>query len=155
MRQSLLVISLFILSSCGQRYRSVSEFKMNPAALKNGEKVKLLFWLTGDGNNQSGKYYNQLIVVSQETGDTCNVLVPVNHGFADTDGEKVFTYFSPEDESARLIMMEAEKLAEIKNVSDIKAPAFPKYNDVIYNKDAEVWIRNNYPTVVGFVGTRN
>lgn len=128
---------------------------MRPAALKNGEKIKLVFSLTGDGNNQDGQYYNQLIVVSQDSGDTCNVLIPVNHGFDESDGEKVFTYFSPEDESARLIMMETEKLAEIKNVRDIKAPSFPKYNDVIYNKDAEDLIRNNYPTVFGFVGTRN
>jgi hypothetical protein len=41
------------------------------------------------------------------------------------------------------------------SANEIKAPAFPKYNNVIYNKDAEDWIRNNYPTVVGFVGTRN
>jgi hypothetical protein len=128
---------------------------MKPAALKNGEKIKLIFSLAGDGNNQDAKYYNQVIVVSQQSGDTCNVLVPVNHGFADTDGEKVFTYFSPEDESARLVMMATEKLSEIKNLSDIKAPAFPLYKNVIYNKDAEDWIKNHYPTVLGFVGTTN
>jgi len=43
MQKTLAIISLLVLASCGTKYRSISEFNIKPTALKDGERIKLLF----------------------------------------------------------------------------------------------------------------
>jgi hypothetical protein len=152
MQKALLIISLFALASCGKTYRSISEFNIQPTALKNGDRIKLLFAMVGSTNNQEDQYYNHLIAVSQETGDTVNILVPFNHGLTETDADKIFNYFGPESQNAKLLSTDPEKLASLKNIGSITAE-FPKYSKVAYDSKYDDWIKNDLPTVVGIIGT--
>lgn len=146
--------ALFVLTSCGNRYKNVSEYRMNPTALKDGERIKLLFAMVGNTDNQEDKYYNQIIAVSQESGDTCNILVPVNHGLTLDDDDKIFNYFSPTSQNAKMGMLDPENLANFGNIDSIKAE-FPKYNKVIYDPKNDDWFKNDFPTVMGLIGTQN
>lgn len=110
--------------------------------------------MVGNTNNQEDKYYNQLIAVSQESGDTVNILVPFNHGLAQTDGDKTFNYFSPESQDAKLLSTDPEKLATLTNIDSVAAE-FPKYQKVVYDSKYKGWLNNNLPTVLGIIGTQN
>jgi len=110
--------------------------------------------MVGNTNNQEDKYYNQLIVVSQEGGDTVNILVPFNQGLTQTDGDKIFNYFSPESQNAMLVSTDPEKLATLTNIDSVTTE-FPKYKKVVYDNKYEGWLNNNLPTVLGIIGTQN
>ena len=151
------IICLFFIASCGAKYRSVSDLNLQPTALKEDEPVKLIFAMTGSTDNREDKYYNQIIVVSQETGDTCNILVPVNHALQQGDGDKVFYYSSPNNKTAMIILqpdLQPEKIRDGININDLTV-MFPKYDKVIYDSKYKSWLSNNFPTVFGVISTRN
>jgi len=110
--------------------------------------------MVGSTDNREDKYYNQLIAVSQESGNTCNILVPVNHGLVQTDGDKIFNYFSPENQSTKFGFIDPEMLATVTNIASVQAE-FPMYNKVIYDDKYDGWLKNNLPTVIGLIGTQN
>jgi len=127
---------------------------MNPSALKDGEHIKLIFAFIGDANHDADKYYDQIIVVSQETGDTCNILVPVNHALKHDDGDKVFNYFSPENPMAKLFMFDTGEPRSLTNIDSTKVE-FPKYQKVAYDSKYRALLNNKHPTVLGLIGTEN
>lgn len=154
MKNILIITLVLVLTSCGTKYKSVSDYHIQPNALKDGERIKLLFTIYGNTDNREDKYYNQVVAVSVESGDTCNILVPVNHGFTEEDGNKVFNYFSPEGQSAELAMLDFDNLKDINDINSVKHE-FPKYQKVIYDPQFDKWQKNNFPTVMGFIGTQN
>jgi hypothetical protein len=154
MHKILIPTLMVLLCSCGIKYRKISEFNLQPLALKNGERIKLIFSMTGPGDNRDDKYYNQILAVSQESGDTCNILVPFNHGFKQEDGDSVFNYFNPESDVARILSSDEDKLQSLTNIDSIKSD-FPKYQRVIYEPKYDRWLKNDFPTVVGAIGTQN
>jgi hypothetical protein len=153
MQRILIATLMFLFSSCSSNnYRSISEFTMKSQALKDGERIRLIVAVVGHTDNKEDKYYNQLIAVSEETGDTCNILIPFNQGLSPSDGDKTFNYFSPESQMAQIGLTAPENLEGITDTSSIKS-AFPKYEKVIRDPKLDYITQNNYPTVMGIIGT--
>lgn len=155
MSHSLIVLCLScLLISCfsSARYRDISEFNLQPNALKEGESIRLLAAVIGDEDNQEAKYYNHLIAVSGETGDTVNILTPVNHGLTKADGERTFNYFSLSDPAANVILMESKELEQLTHIDSVKV-THEAYTKVTRHPDFEDIAQNNYPTIIGIIGT--
>jgi hypothetical protein len=129
----------------------VSEFSLQPKALKDGEKIRLLAYFYGSSNAQND-YYNHVIVRSEESGDTCNILVPWDHGFTQTDGDSVYNYFDTEN---WVNTLDTEKIPP--NSSDLRIEnyrtKFPEYKKVIRIPEYDNIGINSFPTVKGSIGT--
>ena len=82
MRNILLFISALVMfSSCNDKtykYWDISEFEITENALKNGEKIKILYASQGPDINEDKEYYYHYVIVSKKTGDTVNVLSTKN-----------------------------------------------------------------------------
>jgi hypothetical protein len=146
----LLAISL---ASChhGYEFRNISEFNLKPGALKDLEPIQLLYSSQGPGNNDNLDYYVQLIVVSQKTGDTVNVLTTLKADPNENNGDSIF-YFGPDNLMTKVIQMKEEETKKYLNhldsykLKDIHKVA----NDPGFDKIA----RNHFPTVIGSFGKK-
>lgn len=148
---SLLFVILVFFTSChfGQ-FRNISEFNMQPNALKDGEKIRLLAYFYGPSNSGID-FYNHMVVQSEQSGDTCNILIPWEHGFEQSDGDSIYNYFSPDN---LINQVNVEGLsAGTRNIrpEDFSAK-FPDYNKVVRIKAFDHIAKNNFPTVKGSIG---
>jgi len=145
---------LFLLTSCGNTYDywDISKFKMDNTALADNEEIKLLYASGGPGNNDMDHYLH-LIVVSQKTGDTVNILTTADNGITAEDKDKVFHYFNQENDATKISQMDPEKLKDIKNVDDISKIALKKIDKVVRDPKFDYLADNHYPTVIGMIGT--
>jgi hypothetical protein len=151
---SLLAICFLLLSSCnGYQFLDISKFNIVDTALKNNEEIKLLYSGRGPDNNKDLEYYIQIIAVSQKTGDTVNILTPVDNGFSMDDKDKVFNYFDQNNIASKLILMDSEKLTDINNVNEASKTAPKKIMKVARDPKFDRIANNNYPTVIGSIGT--
>jgi hypothetical protein len=151
---SLLAICFLLLSSCnGYQFLDISKFNIVDTALKNNEEIKLLYSGRGPDNNKDLEYYIQIIAVSQKTGDTVNILTPVDNGFSMDDKDKVFNYFDQNNIASKLILMDSEKLTDMNNVNEASKAAPKKIMKVARDPKFDRIANNNYPTVIGSIGT--
>ena len=140
-----------ILISCDSaKYRDTSEFVLQPDALKEGEKVRLLAYFYINSNRQKN-VYNHVIAISEESGDTCNILIPWDHGFEETDQE-IYYYMGPE---SLINTLDVDKVTTNNNVSNIDdyRTKFPDYKRVIRIPEFDDVAINNFPTVKGSLVT--
>ncbi|MBK7440831.1 MAG: hypothetical protein IPI65_04665 [Bacteroidetes bacterium] len=86
------VLFVFVIISCNNQYKywDIEKFHMDEQALKDKEPIKLIYSSQGPNYNKNMDYYVQIIAVSQETGDTVNILSPINNGFKESDGDSTF-----------------------------------------------------------------
>lgn len=75
-----IIASLAISCSPGFKYRDISEFRMDTAALHEGEPIQVLYFSGGPGFNLDREFLYHYIVISRETGDTVNVFSSGNLG---------------------------------------------------------------------------
>jgi|GEM_PF-1570453 len=149
---SLFIVLFGILTSChSAQYRDVSEFAIQPNALKDGEKIRLLAYFDGQSNSSNG-FYNHLIVKSEESGDTCNILIPWDHGFTESDGDSIYYYFSP-DNLINKVNMDGISTGTRNLRPEDTAALFPEYNKVVRIQDFDNIAINSFPTVKGSIGT--
>jgi len=141
------------LCSCGPgtQFRALSEFRMNPKALKDGEPIKLIYADQGPGDNEEEGCFSHIIAVSQETGDTVNILTGMNNGFEETDGDKVYNFLSPENEAYKFAYNH-EALSQGVAIEDIRQPKLD-YQKVRYDPKFRDLVRNSYPAIIGIIGT--
>ncbi|HUS03146.1 MAG TPA: hypothetical protein VMY77_15515 [Chitinophagaceae bacterium] len=142
-----------LVSCTSAKYRDVSEFNMQPEALKEGERIRLIAYFFGPSktNNDS---YNHVLVVSEESGDTCNILIPWDHGFTQTDGDSIYNYFRPESLINNIKIDDNTPGTREVDLKEITSK-FPEYNKVIRIPEFDDVAINKFPTVKGSVGKIN
>lgn len=148
----LLVIIMFSCSSNSKyEYWNLSEFNLSENALADNEKIKLVYSSRAPDNNEDFEYYIHLIVVSQESGDTVNVLTTANNGFKKEDAEKVFNFFNKDNVVTKISQSDME---DIENITADKLKNTPLRNitKVARDPDFDYLADNDFPTVIGSIG---
>ena len=150
-----ILIFSFILISCKEKYDfwNINIFKIEKSALSDNEEVKLLYTSNGPDENQARKYYYHLIVISQKTGDTINVLTASQNGFNEDSINEVFNFYDDKN----IITIITHNKVDInslsgKNVSETESIQLKKINKVARDKDYDYLADNNYATVIGSIG---
>jgi hypothetical protein len=118
---------------------------------RDGLKNNSLFCWSKD--QQKREYYIHIIAVSQKTGDTVNILTPVNNGFSKGDEDKIFNYFDQNNLGSKLIQMDSEKLKNMDDVYEASKKAPKKIMKVVRDPKFDNIADNKYPTVIGSIGT--
>lgn len=145
-----IVLALF-LASCNlmspYKFRDISEFNLVPSALEENEEIKLIYSSRGPDYNEDLKYFYHIIVVSQKTGDTVNVLTAAFNSFNIESPEGTYQFFDINHDITRMMMsenaMKVENVKELKPKVITKVARDPKFDDIALN---------NYPTVIGSIG---
>jgi hypothetical protein len=91
-----LAVLVLLLLSCGSNYKywDISRFKIDNHALEDNEEIKLIYTSRGPDFNEDKDYYIHVVVVSQRTGDTINVLTTGDNGFKEGDGDRIFIFLN-------------------------------------------------------------
>lgn len=148
---SLLFVLLGILMSCNSvQYRDVSEFANQPNVLKDGEKIRLVAYFYGPSNS-SKDFYNHAVVKSEESGDTCNILIPWDHEFTQSDGDSIYNYFSPDNLINKVSLVDISVGTRDLRPGDTAA-IFPEYTKVVRIQNFDNLAINKFPTVKGTIG---
>lgn len=152
---SVLAICSLLLFSCNNRYKfwDISKFNIVESALKDNEEIKILYTTRGPGNNEDLEYYIHLIAVSQKTGDTVNILTPVDNGLTMDDQDKVFNYFDQNNPATKMMFMNPENLKDIEKIREAQKSVPKKITKVVRDTQFDMIADNNYPTVIGAIGT--
>lgn len=152
---SVLAICSLLLFSCNNRYKfwDISKFNIVESALKDNEEIKILYTTRGPGNNEDLEYYIHLIAVSQKTGDTVNILTPVDNGLTMDDQDKVFNYFDQNNPATKMMFMNPENLKDIEKIRESQKSVPKKITKVVRDTHFDMIADNNYPTVIGAIGT--
>jgi hypothetical protein len=145
--------ALMVLFGCNNGQRDleefmvdVSEFKINDTILKDGSYVEIL----GSSGNLSKDYeidfYNLVVVRSEATGDTINVLV--SNFYLSMLNQKRTQFISNKKVIGKLI----ENLGSPNNTENLKEVTPKSYNKVLYDRE---YIQDDvlkYPTIIGNLG---
>lgn len=143
-----LLVLMSISCSTGYVFWDISRFNFVTDALENGEEIKILYTSRGPDNNEDLDYYIHLVVVSQKTGDTVNVLTTVENGFGEKDRNQVFNFINKEDMLMKIVQMETDNLSK-ENIEKTELKQINKVaRDTTYDHVAD----NNYPSIIGLVG---
>jgi len=143
------------LFSCSEELKDLepfmvdlSEFTLNDTILKDGDYVQIL----GSSGNLTEEhkidFYNLVVVKSERTGDTVNVLV-TNFFMADLNDPR--TQFLSNASFGGKVVENFENLKEIDDfkINDVKAKT---YNKVLYDSEyIQVDVRE-YPAITGNLG---
>jgi len=125
---------------------------MSANALEDNEEIKLLYTSSGPNDNKNLEYYVHLIVVSQKTGDTVNVLTTLDNGFAIEDKDKVFLYLSKDNPATKIIQTD---ITQVKDADEINRLQLKDIKKVLRDPKFDYIANNNFPTVIGAIGFRN
>lgn len=157
MRSFLIIQVVFLIAllpgcgSKGYQYWEVSKFRMDRNALQDGEKIKLLYMSRGPETDKEQDFYYHFVVVSQETGDTVNILTAFDHSFSEDDGDKVFNFVSEDSPVTRLL--QGGNLEDVKHIDDVRSVELKKFDKVARDPAFDHVADNNYPTVIGMIAT--
>jgi hypothetical protein len=146
---------MLLLTSCGTQYEywDISKFRIDNNALADNEEIKLIYTSRGPDFNRDLKYYIHLIAVSQKTGDTVNILTTAYNELKPADKGKTFNFFNQDNIAAKMIQMDPEGLKGIKHVDDINKIEMKKIDKVARVPEFDYIADNNYPTIIGVIGT--
>jgi len=151
----LLVFALF--SSCSEdttRYEfwNTSKFKLDSTVMHDNDEIKLIYTSGAPDDNKDLRYYIHVIAVSQKSGDTINILTPLDNGFNPGDGDKVYNFVSEDNIAYKLMQRQVAQVQEPagqQDISHLKAKRIDRVaRDPRFDKIAD----NNYPTVIGTIG---
>jgi hypothetical protein len=134
-------------------FGDISKFRMNKDALQDNEEIKLIYTSQSPDSNNELKYYIHLIAVSQKTGDTVNILTTADNGLSMNDKDKIFNYFNQDNVAFKLSQIDLENLKDIDHVDDISKIEANKIDKVARDPKFDNIADNNYPTVIGIIGT--
>lgn len=150
------LLTLLFLTSCGTKYEywETSKFVIDNTALAESEEIKLLYASRGPNKTADKDFYYHLIVISQKTGDTVNILTTVNNNITESDENKIYNFYSEDGLLSNLMRVDPKELTEIKKIDDVTEMNPPKRLDKVARDPAfDVIANNNYPTVIGFIGS--
>jgi hypothetical protein len=150
-----LVIMTFLMTSCGSKYEywEISKFNIDNNALEDNEEIKLLYTSRGPDNNEDLEYYIHIIAISQKTGDTVNILTTADNGITIDDKDKIFNFLNKDNILTKLIQTDLDKLKDVKHIDDLKLPEMKKIEKVVRDPKFDHLAENNYPTIIGSIGT--
>lgn len=145
----------FLMTSCGNKYEfwEISKFKIDNNALEDNEAIKLLYTSHGPDYNKELKYYIHLIAVSQKSGDTVNILTTAHYRITREDEDKIFNFFNQDNVASKLIQMDLDKIQDIKHIDAINKKEMKKIDKVARDPKFDDIADNNYPTIIGSIGT--
>jgi len=148
----LLTFGVILLSSCGNNYeyRDISQFSIEDTALEDGEEIKLLYTSRGPDNNKDLDYYIHVIVISQKSGDTVNLLTMVDNGFRIGDKYKTYNYFDQNNPVTKVMQVRPESLEDIEAMKNVRPKEIQK---VARDPKFDYIADNDFPTVIGSIGT--
>ncbi|MFO8088077.1 MAG: hypothetical protein R6T91_09800 [Bacteroidales bacterium] len=166
MRNNLLfILILIIISACNDKtleYWDISEFNIAEDALKDGEKLKLLYTSQGDYVNDDKEHYYHYVVVSKETGDSVNILTNKsiqldklkknsnNIIFVSLAGQAIDFVRGINSE-----YIKDEQLSEnLTNVDSIESEINLNINKVVRDPDFDDIAQNDHPAIIGFLGIK-
>ena len=154
---SIVTICSFLLLGCNKGYQfwDISKFNIVDSALSDNEEIKLLYTSRGPGNNNDLEYYVHVIAISQKTGDTVNILTPMDNGFTLDDLDKVYNYFDQNNLISQLVLASPENLVDADKVEAAKKNLRKKITKVARDPQFDVIADNHYPTVIGTIGTKS
>lgn len=145
---------LFLFSCTPSQFDFVEldEFKMEPKALMENEKVEILYCSGEPDYNPDHSYYLHYIVISQESGDTVNVLSTTL-----TDGisaENRIFWYNREDSYMNKAIHNLDQLKNHPNgpIDFDKMTVKHPYR-VVTNNKLDWSGPNQYPTVTGVLVT--
>ena len=155
MRKLLYMLVLLQVYACSSHYKfwDISHFNLQPGALKDGDPIRLLYTSQGPDLDGTPEHYIQVVAIAQNTGDTINILTPVNHGFKPADGDITFNYISPDNASFNLIQMNEQELSRLTHVDSIPDKPVARYDKVARDPEHDDIADNKFPTVIGAIGT--
>jgi len=145
----------FLMTSCGNKYEfwEVSKFKIDNSVLEDNEEIKLLYTSRGPDNNKELKYYIHLIAVSQKSGDTINILSIADNGFTMDNKDNIFNFFNQDNVITKQIQVDLEKRKDIKPIDDMNKVELKKIDKVARDPKFDNIADNNYPAIIGTIGT--
>lgn len=149
------LLAFGILYSCNSGQKDldkfmvdISEFNINDTILKDGDYVEIL----GSSGNLTREheidFYNLIVVRSEDTGDTVNVLVT---NFYQSDLNNPRTRFISNSSISGKLLENVENFSELDgvNIKDIKSK---KYKNIFYDSEyIQVDVRK-YPSITGNLG---
>lgn len=148
---SILAVGCGTESKTKYEYWDISKFNMVENALENNEEIKLIYTSQGPEKKEFD-FYIHVIVVSQKTGDTVNILTAVDNGFTMDNKDDIFNFFDQNSAATKLIQLETENLEDIKHIDDLNSIPSKKINKVARDPKYDHIADNNYPTVIGSIG---
>ncbi len=147
---------LFFLCSCNSKYgfRDVSSFKIDSAALKANEPIEVIYASGGPDYNSKAAYFYHYMVVSQQTGDTINLLSPFVI-VKPSEDNRLFNFIPYHSTSGKMLMrsMVTEMGADATNLPDVDSLVLPEPKQVVVNHDFEAMSNNQHRWTIGFLGT--
>src|ERR1700754_41896 len=98
----LVLLAFAILSACSEdathyEFWNTSKFKIDSTVLHDNDEIKLIYTSGSPDDNKDLKYYIHVIAVSQKSGDTVNILTPLDNRFNPEDGNKVYNFISEDN----------------------------------------------------------
>ena len=147
-----ILVVLFAACSETYEYWDISKFKISNDALTENEEIKLLYSTRSAGANKDLEYYIHLVVVSEKTGDTVNVLTIADNGFSAQDRDKIFNFFTANSVMTKIMQTGTENL-DGTNVKDLEKIELKKIDKVLRDPKFDPIADNNFPTVIGTIGT--
>lgn len=126
----------------------ISEFKINDSILKDGDYVKILGSSGNLTKDHEIDFYNLVVVKSEETGDTINVLVT---NFYQVNLNNPRTRFISNSSLMGKLVENASNYEQLDgtNIKDLKSKSYDK---VFYDREyIQVDVRE-YPSITGNLG---
>lgn len=153
----LLLLFLAIHTGCrvkgenehSEEYAAITNFNLQPEALKDGDRVRLLYCSATKPLHPEKKYMVQLVAVKTSSQDTVNIISYSSDHLTPNDGEKIYRFRSMEKELAYKIIRSRKKQQKIKDGDYESATVMD--NDILWViRDTKFNIaKYDYPTVVG------
>ena len=142
--KKLLFISVFafVILACSSpktEFVGISKFNIQPGALKTEEPIRVLYSSPNLSPQEEGKFLMQIVVESQETGDTVNVLTLINLSFPSFNKDQPLVFFEENSEVYKMICAHTNKIERPNKVTSDS-----KFKGVLVNK---------FPTVFGGIGS--
>ncbi|MCB0538591.1 MAG: hypothetical protein KDE33_13805 [Bacteroidetes bacterium] len=144
-----LIISIVALWACAPNveYQKTDNFTIDNNALKNGDKITLLYSSATPQNEEKLTYFIHLMAEKQETGDTVNILTVFNRGAGKGSSKNEFIFYTLNSDEGKAYFDKLKASYEIKkNIEDID-----DIDRVTYDKRFDFLTKNNHPTIVGFI----
>lgn len=152
------VIILLGISQCNNPYEywDISKFRIDTNALKDGEKIRLIYSSRGPDFNRDLEYYIHIVAVSQKSGDTVNILTTSLNDLTNHVADKTYNFFDLNNPITRLSQLNVQdtSLANgIRKLDDLNNLQMKKISKVARDPKFDRIADNNYPTVIGSIGT--
>lgn len=141
------LIMIFLIS-CNKKYDywGISKFKIDNNALEDNEEINILYSIIAPPNlNKELEYYFHVVAVSHKTGDTVNILTIALPSFSEFNTDKIYNFFNQENSITKSIEMSLNNSTNNNALKTInKVLRDPNFDDIA---------DNNYPTIIGMIGT--